>query len=566
MSARGRVAIVAGVLLLAAAVRLWGIHYGLPWLFYFHDEPQIVLRALRLGTGDLNPHFFIWPGTLLIYLAFASFAVLFVVGRVVGWWAGKEAFAAAYFRDPTAFYLLPRLQSVAFGVWTVWLAWGFGAEAYSVPVGLAAALGLAVNALHAHYSHLAHPVTAVTAFTVLGLWAAWRAAAGGRPRALYLAALAAGLGASAQYHAALLAVPAGVALLYRVVEARGAERSRWLMHGALAVLLAAAVFLAVSPFVLLDYRTFRADLGWIAGMTLRTRAGVPHGLAPGLGAFWGQCLEPALGLPLALAAGVGVLVGLARRTRADVLLLAYGVVYLLMASRGGGLNDRYALPLVVPALLLAARAAEGAFARLRLGDQSRAWAVPLAVIALSLPPALELVETDWTMTRDDTRVVALRWFEAHVPEDEKVSIDMLHFWNTMSPPLAENRARLEERIAEERGGSSRAGHHASYAQYYGYRLEHPHHPAYYLRSTERGQAVLSLDSLRRAGYRWAVVSEEVLEQQRAAAALGDSAGFRYYQALDRETRRMAEFRPARWVRRGPRIVIYRLDLPPDGGS
>ena len=189
MSPRACGGAIAAILLAAVALRLWGIRYGLPWLFYFHDEPQVVLRALRFGTGDLNPHFFIWPGTLLLYLAFLSYVGLFAVGRVAGWWPGTGAFAAAYFRDPSPFYLLPRLTSVAFGVWTVWLARGLGAAAYSESVGLAAALGLAVNALHAHYSHLAHPVTAMTAFTTLGLWAAWRAAAGDSSGLAYYRAL-----------------------------------------------------------------------------------------------------------------------------------------------------------------------------------------------------------------------------------------------------------------------------------------------------------------------------------------------------------------------------------------
>src|SRR5258708_28879464 len=112
---------MAGILALAWVLGVWGIGYGVPWLFYFHDEPQVVLRALRFGTGDLDPHFFIWPGTLLIVLAFVSFAGLFLAGRIAGWWAGREGFAAAYFTDPTAFYVLPRLESVPFGTWTVWL-------------------------------------------------------------------------------------------------------------------------------------------------------------------------------------------------------------------------------------------------------------------------------------------------------------------------------------------------------------------------------------------------------------------------------------------------------------
>lgn len=553
------------VLALAAALRLWGIRYGLPWLFYFHDEPQVVLRALRLGTGDLNPHFFIWPGTLLLYLAFASYVGLFAFGRLAGWWSGQQGFAAAYFRDPSAFYLLARLHSVVFGVWTVWLGWGFGAAAYSAPVGLAAALGLAVNAMHAHYSHLAHPVTAMSAFTALGLWASWRAAAGGRPRALHLAALATGLGTAAQYHAGLLAVPMALAVLYRLRDARGAERARWLWHGALAALLAAAVFLAMSPYVVLDFHTFRADLSWITAKTEGRFSGGRPGLLAGVAAFWRMCLEPALRLPLALVAGAGVLVALVRRTRADVLLLSFAVAYVLLASRAGVFNDRYAIPLVLPALLLAARAVEAGLVRLRWRDGVRAWAVPLAVLALALPSALELAETDWTMTREDTRVAALRWFETHVPEDDRVVIDMLRFRNSASPPLAENRARLEERMAEVRRGLSGAGHGAVYAEYYRYLLANPRHPAWYLRSTELGSNLPPLDSLRAQGFRWVVVSAQAVDLQRARAARGDSAGWLWYRSLDREARAVAEFAPEPWVRRGPRITLYRLEgVPGDG--
>jgi hypothetical protein len=559
VSARSRALWLGAILMVAAGARIWGIRYGLPWLFYFHDEPQVVLRALRFGTGDLNPHFFIWPGTLLLYLAFIAYAGLFLFGRLAGWWAGKAGFAAAYFGDPSPFYLLPRLTSVAFGVWTVWLARGLGAAAYSEAVGMAAALGLAVNAMHAHYAHLAHPVTAMTASTVLGLWLAWRAASGGAPRHLYLSAAVAGIGATAQYHAALLAVPAAVALGYRVADARGAERARWLRHGLLAAVVAAAAFLAASPYVVLDFRTFRADLAWITAKTGGGAGGGAHGWAEGLASFWTACLRPALHLPLALLAGAGALLALARRTRADVILLAYAAGYVLVASRAGVLNDRYAIPLIVPALLLAARAGESALARLGAGPPARAWAVPLAIGLVTLPSTLELVETDYTMTREDTREVSLRWFESHVPENEKVVIDMLRFWNSMSPPLAENRARLEERLAEVARGLSGAGHSAAYAEYYRYRIEHPRRPGYYLRSTDAGAAVAPLDSLLAQGFRWAVVSEEATVLQPARAAAGDSSGARFYAELERRAARVAAFEPRRWVRRGPRITIYRLD-------
>jgi hypothetical protein len=556
------------LLALALAARTVGIGYGLPWLFYFHDEPQIVLRALRLGTGDLNPHFFIWPGTLLLYLALAAYGALFVIGRLCGWWAGREGFAAAYFADPSIFYLLARFESVGFGVATVGLAYALGRAGWEAPVGLAAALGLALNALAAHYAHLAHPVTAMTAFVTLGLWAAVRLANGGTARHLAIASLATGLGVACQYHAALLAAPIGTALLLRAGAAPAPERPRWLLRGVIALAGAVAVFLIVCPYSLLDFATFRGDLTWITHKAEGSLApGAPAaraGLVPGLIAFWRECLHPGLGIPLALAAGAGALLALVRRTRADLVLLSFVAAYLLLVSRATELNDRYAIPLTVPALVLAASGVAWALARLALPAGTKAWAVPLAMLALCLPPALTLIETDVSMTRGDTRIDALRWFEAHVPGDERVVIDMSRFWNSASPPLAENRERLGERLSEAEGGFSGGGHSAAYADFYRYRMSHPHQPAYYLRTTDMGDSVRTLAAYRADGFRWAVVSDLALSEQSTRARRGDSTGVRYYAALEREATLAAEFRPERWQRLGPRIRIYRLDAAPRG--
>jgi hypothetical protein len=550
---------LAGILLLALGLRLWGIRYGLPWLFYFHDEPQVVLRALRFGTGDLNPHFFIWPATLLLYAAFASFGGLFVVGKLAGWWAGKEAFAAAYFEDPSAFYLLPRLQTVAMGVWGVWLAARLGQAAYTTPVGVAAAAGLALNALHAHYSHFAHPVTWMASFTLLGLWAAIRIAHDGGRRDLVIGALALGFGIASQYHAGLLVVPLGVAVLVRAAS-EPEQRTGWLMRGVAMIAGGIALWLVISPYTLIDFRSFRADLAWITAKTEGSLTGMSRGGWEGLEGFVRTCLMPALGGPIAVAGAAGALFAMFRRTRSDLVLLAFTLAYVVVASRAASLNDRYATPLVVPALLFAARLIEA----LVLEGWSRARTlivVPVATAVLCVPVGMRLFEDDLTMTREDTRVVALRWFEANVPPDSRVVLDMLKFWNTATAPVAENRARLEERLVQVQTVSG-GGHSAAYTEFYRYRLAHPHHPAYYLRSTEMGAAVPALDTLRAQGFEWAMVSSEVTDLWLTRPAPPDSSGAAFYRALESSGPPVAEFLPEPWTRRGPAIRIYRLRQAP----
>lgn len=552
---------LAAILVVALIVRVIGLGYGLPWLFYFHDEPQVVLRALRLGTGDLNPHFFGWPGILLFYVALLSFIGLFVWGRLTGLWRNAGGFANAYFKDPSAFYVLARLQSVASGVWTVYLTYGLGSTAYSTAVGTGAALAMAVSALHAHYSHLAHPVIVLTAFVSLGLWACVRLAVDGGAHEFRILAIALGLGTAAQYHAALLAVPLAIAMLLRIA---GEPKRMWHWLGAafLTGLAGIAIHLILSPFTVLDYKQFLHDLSYEAAKASGGSSG-PRAPARAILSFISDALVPSLSMPLLVLGGVGALAAFIRRKPADLVLLSFVGIYFLVMARSGLVNDRYGLPLVMPGLLFAARLVEEFVFRMP-ARWRRGWYTPAIMALLSVPSAFTLAEQDYTMTRGDTRIESLRWFEAHVPFDDRVVIDMHRYRNTASPPLNENTVRLKERIEEVQKGVEGSGSSRAYEPFFRYWLEHPRPNAYYLMSTNMGYDARRLDQYVREGYRWAVVSVEAREMHERFAAGGDSSHVRYYLDLDRDAKLVAEFKARRWHTLGPEIRVYRLPDHPSG--
>jgi len=57
---------LAAILAGAAALRLVGIKYGLPFGLLDPDEPQIVPRAWHMAHGGgLDPHWFRYPSLLL---------------------------------------------------------------------------------------------------------------------------------------------------------------------------------------------------------------------------------------------------------------------------------------------------------------------------------------------------------------------------------------------------------------------------------------------------------------------------------------------------------------------
>src|SRR5215210_9538675 len=82
------------VLVAAAALRLWGLFHDLPFSYY-GDELHFVRRAMAMGTGDLNPHWFHKPA-LLMYLLAACYGVYFVVGATLGHFDSVQAFGAQF--------------------------------------------------------------------------------------------------------------------------------------------------------------------------------------------------------------------------------------------------------------------------------------------------------------------------------------------------------------------------------------------------------------------------------------------------------------------------------------
>ncbi len=102
---------VGGILILALALRLWGINFGLPYAYHF-DEPAYVSAALNLGARIIgrqpNP-------TGFSNLLFGEYAAYFIAGRLGGLFASVSDFEQAYRSDPTVFLLLGRLTSALVG-------------------------------------------------------------------------------------------------------------------------------------------------------------------------------------------------------------------------------------------------------------------------------------------------------------------------------------------------------------------------------------------------------------------------------------------------------------------
>jgi 4-amino-4-deoxy-L-arabinose transferase-like glycosyltransferase len=353
---------LAAILAGAAALRVVGIAYGHPFPLFSPDEKSIVPRAWAMvHGGGLDPHWFDYP-TLLMYLL-APFQ--------------------AWQHQPS--YLAARIVVVLLALGAVAAAWWLGRRAYGGSAGVVAAAVVAIETTEVAYSRMAVTDVPLT----LGVAASLALLVSGR---VELGGAAAGLATSFKYPGLFLLVPLAVA---------GLRQPRRLVLG---VVLFAAAFCATSPYFLVHFRQAVGDAYDVQKLARQGWLGFEHDhVAPiaFVDQFW-HGLGPAL-----LVCGLGLVLALARRTRTDVVLASFTIVYFLDLCTLGAHFDRYLLPLV-PAL--------GALA-------GRVRSLTPVTLLLLVVPLTWGIRDDARLTKTDTRVIAHRWVERHVPHGVRIAVD-----------------------------------------------------------------------------------------------------------------------------------------------
>jgi 4-amino-4-deoxy-L-arabinose transferase-like glycosyltransferase len=352
---------LAAILVLAAALRLVGIRYGLPLPVLNPDEAGIVARAWRMGQGHLDPGWYDYPSLLM----------------------GLLAPVQAFFGAPSL--LAARLVAVVIGLGGVGAAWWLGRRAYGTGAAIVGAAAVAVATTQVAYSRMA--VTDV--LLTLAVTCVLALAVDGR---IEWAGLAVGLAASAKYPGAVAAVPVVVA-----------GWRRWRPLGR-AALLAVAGFALTSPFVLIHAGAAWGDFSRVQRLARTGWLGFEND--PVTPVAYAERLWDAVG-PLLLVAVVGIVAATLRRTRTDLVLLSFAAAYWLTLMPQQAHFGRYVLPLVPVLAVLA-------------GSVRRA--VPLALVALVVPLVWSISDARQLM-RTDTRLRAAAWVDANVPRGDRVAAD-----------------------------------------------------------------------------------------------------------------------------------------------
>jgi len=531
--------VLAGLLVLALALRLWGFRTGLPYSYNRDENAHFVLYAISLFGHGWDPNYFDNPPAL-IYLLHLVFAVRF---------GGGDGTARAFATNPTAVFEVARLTSALLGTASVALVYLVGRHALGRGGALLAAAVLTVAFLPVSYGHLALNDALTILPVSVALLGAVLVVRRGRARDYALAGAGVGLAAATKYTGGIALLPVLGAVGVRFFAPAG--RRSALIGLALALLAAVVAFAIVDPYALLRFGDLRDALhreALVAAGTSKLGVTEHSGVLYYLWtATWGLGWVPAL---LALA---GAVLLVRDERRLAVLLAPAPVLFILFMGSWDRYFGRWLLP-VFPFLCLLA-----GYGTLRLVRRFAArrgrpgWALAAAAVALVLAQGLVTsVHNDRVLARPDTRNLTRAWMLKNVP--------------------AGSRIVLEPIVPDEWGRRRAAGgprRRAPKLWVTGFGFG----PEYY----EKKLSPARIDLYLRRGFCWVVSGST--ESGRAYAAPREAPGaIDYYRELGRRARVVFRsspyepeakpvrfnfdfsfnFYPLAYHRPGPDITVYRL--------
>ena len=390
---------LALILLLAVGLRLYGINWDQGGLFHPDERAFLVqVNDLQFPEGDewsdifdpeastLNPGSFNW-GSLPHY-ALKSIQ-----------------YAVAPFKWMNLFELrfAGRALSAFSDVATVLLVFMIGRAVFSSRVGLLAALLSAVAVQQVQLSHFFAVDTFMTTFIVATIYYSIRVAQNGRRRDSVLAGVMFGLAVATKFSVLPLAFALVLAHLIYATSRKGDRFSleglasdesatrQWVTYKNLLITAGAVVVVLVvtQPYMFLDFGTYIDNIS-TQGQMVRREVDFPftrqYENTPKyiyqivqLGT-WG--LGPVLGVTVWLGLIGAVIAAVLAQRKADMVILAWVLPYLLITGWFDVKFMRYMMPITPFLILYGARVLWWAFETVKAAWPSRRWlrAAPIVLV------------------------------------------------------------------------------------------------------------------------------------------------------------------------------------------
>ncbi len=459
------------ILILSTVLRLWGIKFGLPHIYYI-DSTKIVKRSKLIANNiihkkwDIDPRFYQYP-TLLTNLLAIEYVIYglgygFITSKTGKYKSMKEAIDVlfreanpAYVYDPypPVFYLLARLNNAVAGILTVLLCFFLAKLAFENDerAGLLAAFFLCVMFIHTKHSKYPMPDSVLALWTVFAMIYVIKIILRGNLKDYILSGLFIGLGTSTKYLTVFLTAPFMLNAAYNFWQNRTDKIliKRVIIFTLIGLIMIPIGFLAGTPMFLARYREFTGRaIGEHKGLGSSKTGGkygntqtcffdyffnkVPSWFEPyTYNSLWGAMGIPLLILVL-LAFIYFIFMGIGTGTKNKIIywdfILFITIVYFYLSGKGKNRIMRYfvvAVPFyaVIAGKFLADIANKIPFEWFRA---RKGIFIGIAAIIIAMPTTMRTIRYNHLMTHTNNRVIAGRWIESNIPQGSKIWMPILY--------------------------------------------------------------------------------------------------------------------------------------------